>query len=108
MTTGMDEAERKIQEYAKAGVTLDREQAMDEIAADYAGALVEDYDLLREFARRADRNVVERFLDALKEMVGKLTGRKRTQTEEAIRLLEEAVSSAGKNKNAVGVDGGAR
>lgn len=61
----------KQSEYSRAGQELSFEQAMDEIAADYAGRLLVDEDTVKRFVK-ADRTTAQKFFDALKEFVAKI------------------------------------
>ena len=45
--------------------------AIEEIAADYSGKLVDDIELFRELAR-ADKNVAQRFIESVKEFIAKV------------------------------------
>lgn len=81
----------------------------DMLTADYAGQLIEDNGLLSRFIEnnRDDRTMLQKLLDAVKELVGKLTGRRREQARDAQTLLERAVQDAAQ-KNAAQEGGGAR
>ena len=108
------DVQRKVSEYKRAGVNLTTEQAMDEIAADYAGALIEDQQLLSRFIQRNKKNqsLLGRFLEALKDLARKLTGSRKKQADDAVVLLEKAVADASRqsrklsaNKNTAQTDG---
>ena len=88
--------ERRIEEYAGEGVALTREEAMDEITADFAGALLTDSKALQDFILRNTRNrsLLQRVLDAIRDFAAKVTGRTREQADEAVRLLEEALGAS--------------
>ena len=90
------DVQRKIAEYKRAGVKLTTEEAMDEIAADYAGEMIEDQDLLKQFIQKnkENKNVLRRFLEAVKDMARKLTGKYQKQAKDAVALLEKAVGDA--------------
>ena len=92
-TVGPDAVRNKIQEYADHGVELTTEEAIDEIVADYAGQLVENRDLLNKFIQdnRQNKTLLERVLEAIRNLAAKLTGKKKTQAEEAAALLEKAM-----------------
>ena len=98
MQSGQAQADvqRKIAEYKRAGVELTTEEAMDEIAADYAGEMIEDQDLLKQFIQKnkENKNVLRRFLEAVKDMARKLTGKYQKQAKDAVALLEKAVGDA--------------
>lgn len=108
------DVQRKVSEYKRAGVNLTTEQAMDEIAADYAGALIEDQQLLSRFIQQNKKNqsLLGRFLEALKDLARKLTGSWKKQADDAVALLEKAVDDASRqarklpaNKNTAQTDG---
>ena len=71
------DVQKKIADYKRAGVELNQEEAMDEIAANYAGEMIEDQDLLKQFIQknRENKNVLRRFLEAVKQLASKLTGK---------------------------------
>ncbi len=90
------DVQKKIAEYKRAGVKLTTEEAMDEIAADYAGEMIEDQDLLKQFIQKnkENKNVLRRFLEAVKQLASKLTGKYQKQAKDAVALLEKAVGDA--------------
>ena len=90
------DVQRKITEYKKAGVELSSEAAMDEIAADYAGEMIEDQNLLKRFIEnnRSNQSLLHRFLTAVKDMARKLTGSYQKRANDAAALLEKAVEDA--------------
>ena len=98
MQSGQAQADvqKKITEYKRAGVKLTTEEAMDEIAADYAGEMIEDQDLLKQFIQKnkENKNVLRRFLEAVKQLASKLTGKYQKQSKDAVALLEKAVGDA--------------
>lgn len=109
----MDAMERMLARYQEAGAFRDdqnaRSMAMDELAADFAGEMLENSEQLREFIRQnyEKRTVLEAIRDAFRSLRDKLTGRHRIQADEAVRLLEEAIKASsqrvkemGKNSNA--------
>lgn len=84
--------------YREGGVALDYEGAMDEAAADYAGVLIENGQLLENFIaeNRADRTLLEWLRDVIRELVDKLTGKERKQAQTAERALTRALDEAAK------------
>ena len=100
MPGSMEALERTVSLYqgAKAFRAEDnvRQMAMDEVAADYAGALLEDSEQLQEFIRRnyENRTMLEVIRDFFRDLATKLTGREKAQADEAVRLLEEAIKGA--------------
>ena len=55
----------------RAGVTLTQDEVMDEIAADFAGRMIEDTDLFAQFAQD-NRTAAQKLLDGLKEFIAKV------------------------------------
>lgn len=92
------QVDRTVAAYARAKAAVSREGAMDEIVADYVGQLVADHEQVRKFIRgfKGDRSVIQRILDALREFAAKLTGRYRSEAEQGVKLLEEALRAADK------------
>lgn len=69
---GLDDKIRAIQElYASRGQTLSREQALDELAADFAGELLENEALIRKIANE-DRNLAQRILDGIRDLIRRI------------------------------------
>lgn len=62
------------------GVTLTRDEVMDELAADFAGDMLDDADLFAKFSKE-NRTAAQKLLDSLKEFLAKvktaLTGKYR-------------------------------
>jgi hypothetical protein len=56
---------------ARDGVTLTQDEVMDEIAADFAGDMLDDIDLFESFAKD-NRTVAQKLLDSLKEFIAKV------------------------------------
>ena len=56
---------------ARDGVTLTQDEVMDEIAADFAGDMLDDIDLFERFAKD-NRTVAQKLLDSLKEFIAKV------------------------------------
>ena len=91
---------------ALAGMELTEAEALDEIAADFAGLLLVDEKAVRRLAGE-NRGLLERLLDGLREIIGKIKrafgGRADGQTaelEQAAKLWEDALRSAGENTGA--------
>ncbi len=98
------------EQYNRMGVEISMDEAMDEAAANYAGEMIANTDVLNEFIRRhsEDRTLLEKLRDAIREIVGKLTGKAKQQAQTAEGLLQQAFEAAAKNsKNAAG-EGGVR
>lgn len=97
-------------QYNRMGVETSMDEALDEAAANYAGEMIANTDVLNEFIRRhsEDRTLLEKLRDAILEIVGKLTGKAKQQAQTAEGLLQQAFEAAAKNsKNAAG-EGGTR
>lgn len=98
------------EQYNRMGVETSMDEALDEAAANYAGEMIANTDVLNEFIRRhsEDRTLLEKLRDAIREIVGKLTGKAKKQAQTAEGLLQQAFEAAAKNsKNAAG-EGGVR
>jgi hypothetical protein len=98
------------EQYNRMGVDTSMDEALDEAAANYAGEMIANTDVLNEFIRRhsEDRTLLEKLRDAIREIVGKLTGKAKKQAQTAEGLLQQAFEAAAKNsKNAAG-EGGVR
>lgn len=98
------------EQYNRMGVEISADEALDEAAANYAGEMIANTDVLNEFIRRhsEDRTLLEKLRDAIREIVGKLTGKAKQQAQTAEGLLQQAFEAAARNsKNAAG-EGGAR
>lgn len=95
-------AERVLETYQKNGMTITYERALDEAAADYAGDLLNDGELLDEFIERNRENktLLQRFWEALRNLIqkikDKLTGQEKAQMETAEKKLSEALDAAAK------------
>lgn len=72
---GIDEMAEVVEWYREkadsAGVTLTQDEVMDEIAADFAGDMMENPDLFREFSQ-SNRTAAQKLLDSLKEFIAKV------------------------------------
>lgn len=108
-----DRVQQRIADYARQGVTLDTEAAMDEVAADYAGRMMDDGKVLDDFIRKNhdNRTVLQKLRDAFRALFEKLTGKEKQQAGEAEKkltaALEAAAAQAEQNrKNAAQTEGG--
>ena len=63
--------ERYMEAAEQEGVTLTQDEVMDEIAADFAGNMMENPDLFREFSQ-SNRTAAQKLLDSLKEFIAKV------------------------------------
>nr|DAH71849.1 MAG TPA: Large polyvalent protein associated domain 23 [Caudoviricetes sp.] len=85
--------------YARGGVELTEEEAMDEIAASTAEKLLTDRGSIESLIRE-NPSVAQRFFDALREFIRKLAGRVDPQLRQAEKLWTEAYQAAKGSKNA--------
>lgn len=104
-----------MQLYEKYGKTITREAAMDEVAADYAGKLMEDGRLLDEFIEkhRENRTLLEKLRDAIRSVIAKLTGAEKRKAQTAEGKLTAALEKASEaakqgNKNTANEGGGVK
>lgn len=90
------------EQYNRMGVEISMDEALDEAAANYAGEMIANTDVLNEFIRRhsEDRTLLEKLRDAIREIVGKLTGKAKQQAQTAEGLLQQAFEAAAKNETA--------
>jgi hypothetical protein len=98
------------EQYNRMGVEISTDEAMDEAAANYAGEMIANTDVLNEFIRRhsADRTLLEKLRDAIREIVGKLTGKAKQQAQTAEGLLQQAFEAAAQNSKNAATEGGTR
>ena len=72
---GIDEMAEVVEWYREkaesSGVTMTKDEVMDEIAADFAGNMMENPDLFREFSQ-SNRTAAQKLLDSLKEFIAKV------------------------------------
>lgn len=114
---GPEVVQRRIDDYAAQGVSLTWEGAMDEVAADKAGQLMDGGAVLDEFIRayRENKPLLEKLRDAIRSFIAKLTGREKKKAQTAQGKLTAALEAAAKqaesletNKNAAQTDGEVR
>lgn len=99
MAMAGDGAVQQMQErYARGGVTLSEEEAMDEIAADFTEQLLTDSESIRQLMN-TNPTLADRFFAALREFLQKLTGRVDPKLKKAEQLWTEAYKAAQGNKN---------
>lgn len=96
------------EQYNRMGVEISADEAMDEAAANYAGEMIANTDVLNEFIRRhsEDRTLLEKLRDAIREIVGKLTGKAKQQAQTAEGLLQQAFEAAAQNSKNASTEGG--
>lgn len=98
------------EQYNRMGVEISVDEALDEAAANYAGEMIANTDVLNEFIRRhsEDRTLLEKLRDAIREIVGKLTGKAKQQAQTAEGLLQQAFEAAAQNSKNAATEGGVR
>lgn len=91
-----DSIQKRIDSYAAQGVELTYEQAMDEVAADYAGRLIDDGKVLDDFIERHrdDRTLLQKVRDAIRSLIDKLTGAEKKKAQTAEGKLTAALEAA--------------
>lgn len=77
-------------EYNRREIEADHDLLVEETCAEFSGAMISQADMLRDFAKMADQNVVQRFFQALRDMARKLTGREKAYVERAVKVLDDA------------------
>ena len=82
--------------YTKVDQDLSNLDAMDEIAADYAGSLMEDGALLDRFiqANQGKRTLLWKLRVVFRSLADRLTGKYKDQARQAERRLEQALKAA--------------
>ena len=98
------------EQYNRMGVEISVDEALDEAAANYAGEMIANTDVLNEFIRRhsEDRTLLEKLRDAIREIVGKLTGKAKQQAQTAEGLLQQAFEAAAQSSKNAATEGGTR
>lgn len=98
------------EQYNRMGVEISEDEALDEATANYAGEMIANTDVLNEFIRRhsEDRTLLEKLRDAIREIVGKLTGKAKQQAQTAEGLLQQAFEAAAQNSKNAATEGGTR
>lgn len=103
-----DSIQKRIDSYAAQGVELTYEQAMDEVAADYAGRLIDDGKVLDDFIERHrdDRTLLQKVRDAIRSLIDKLTGAEKKKAQTAEGKLTAALDSAARQAKTLQGEGG--
>ena len=98
------------EQYNRMGVEISVDEALDEATANYAGEMIANTDVLNEFIRKhsEDRTLLEKLRDAIREIVGKLTGKAKQQAQTAEGLLQQAFEAAAQNSKNAATEGGTR
>lgn len=103
-----DSIQKRIDSYAAQGVELTYEQAMDEVAADYAGRLIDDGKVLDDFIQRHrdDRTLLQKVRDAIRSLIDKLTGAEKKKAQTAEGKLTAALEAAARQAKTLQGEGG--
>jgi hypothetical protein len=103
-----DSIQKRIDSYAAQGVELTYEQAMDEVAADYAGRLIDDGKVLDDFIERHrdDRTLLQKVRDAIRSLIDKLTGAEKKKAQTAEGKLTAALEAAARQAKTLQGEGG--
>ena len=103
-----DSIQKRIDSYAAQGVELTYEQAMDEVAADYAGRLIDDDKVLDDFIERHrdDRTLLQKVRDAIRSLIDKLTGAEKKKAQTAEGKLTAALEAAARQAKTLQGEGG--
>jgi hypothetical protein len=103
-----DSIQKRIDSYAAQGVELTYEQAMDEVAADYAGRLIDDGKVLDDFIERHrdDRTLLQKVRDAIRSLIDKLTGAEKKKAQTAEVKLTAALEAAARQAKTLQGEGG--
>lgn len=103
-----DSIQKRIDSYAAQGVELTYEQAMDEVAADHAGRLIDDGKALDDFIERHrdDRTLLQKVRDAIRSLIDKLTGAEKKKAQTAEGKLTAALEAAARQAKTLQGEGG--
>nr|DAI18261.1 MAG TPA: hypothetical protein [Caudoviricetes sp.] len=102
------QAQSVMENYAQRGYKITEEAALDEAAADYAGRMIDDGEVLDDFIEkhRDDRTLLQKIIDAIRSFIRKLTGAERKKAETAEGKLLAAMDAAAENvKKSNGLSG---
>lgn len=90
------EARVLLDTYRDQGEDITYEQALDEAAANYAGRMIEDGQVLDDFIQkhRQDRTLLEKIRDAIRALIRKLTGAEKRAAQTAEGKLSAALDAA--------------
>lgn len=90
------EARVLLDTYRAQGEDITYEQALDEAAANYAGRMIEDGQVLDDFIKkhRQDRTLLEKIRDAIRALIRKLTGAEKRAAQTAEGKLSAALEAA--------------
>ena len=99
------------------GISYSEDQLADEVAADYAGELLQNDGTLEQFIQSAQSKptILQRIAQVFRDLVNKLRGTEKAQAERALGKLEKAYreaekaeKSGGEARSALGSDDEAR
>lgn len=102
------QAQSVMENYAQRGYEITEAAALDEAAADYAGRMIDDGEVLDDFIEkhRDDRTLLQKIIDAIRSFIRKLTGAERKKAETAEGKLLAAMDAAAENaKKSNGLSG---
>lgn len=102
------QAQAVMENYAQRGYEITEEAALDEAAADYAGRMIDDGEVLDDFIEkhRDDRTLLQKIIDAIRSFIRKLTGAERKKAKTAEGKLLAAMDAAAENvKKSNGLSG---
>lgn len=90
------EARVLLDTYRAQGEEITYEAALDEAAANYAGRMIEDGQVLDDFIQkhRQDRTLLEKIRDAIRALIRKLTGAEKKAAQTAEGKLSAALEAA--------------
>ena len=102
------QAQTVMENYAQRGYEITEAAALDEAAADYAGRMIDDGEVLDDFIEkhRDDRTLLQKIIDAIRSFIRKLTGAERKKAKTAEGKLLAAMDAAAENvKKSNGLSG---
>ncbi len=102
---GEQSVQQLQEQYARHGVQLTDEEALDEVAANFTEKLLTDSESIRQLIDTKP-TLADRFFAALRELLQRLTGRVDPKLKQAEKLWTEAYQAARGNKNTA-TEGGA-
>ncbi len=104
---GEQSVQQLQEQYARHGVQLTDEEALDEVAANFTEKLLTDSESIRQLIDTKP-TLADRFFAALRELLQRLTGRVDPKLKQAEKLWTEAYQAAKGNKNTATEGGSAK
>ncbi len=104
---GEQSVQQLQEQYARHGVQLTDEEALDEVAANFTEKLLTDSESIRQLIDTKP-TLADRFFAALRELLQRLTGRVDPKLKQAEKLWTEAYQAARGNKNTATEGGSAK